>query len=213
MPEFSVDAVLFDLDGTLVDSTASVHRNWKRIAEVLGRAGEDLVGDLHGIPGHQVLRIREPELSEDRVAELNRMLIDGEVSDTADVVPTRGAAELLSLLPPDRWAVVTSGPLRLATARITAAGLPFPRGLITADDVVTGKPDPEPFLLGAAAVGRPAGRCLAVEDAPAGISSARAAGCRVLGVLNTYPTLDADTLPDLSALHIQVSDDGLLISY
>lgn len=213
MPEFSVDAVLFDLDGTLVDSTASVHRNWTRIAQVLGRPGEDLVGELHGIPGHQVLRMREPGLSEDRVAELNRMLIDGEVADTVDVVPTRGAAELLAVLPPAAWAVVTSGPLRLAAARIAAAGLPFPRYLVTADDVRIGKPDPEPFLLGAAAVGHSPGRCLAVEDAPAGISSARSAGCRVLGVLATYPELDADTVPDLGALHVEVTDAGLRVCY
>ena len=210
MPRFSVDAVLFDLDGTLVDSTASVLRNWARLATILGRDGEDLAGHLQGIPGRQVLRMIEPGLSEERIRELDEMLIDGEVADTADVVAAKGAAELLAALPADRWAIVTSGPRRLARARIKVAGLPMPGILITADDVVTGKPDPAPFRLAVERIGHPAERCLAIEDAPAGIASARAAGCRVLGVLTTYPSLEADTVPDLTALSI---DGGLTVAY
>jgi sugar-phosphatase len=213
VPVFTADAVLFDLDGTLVDSTASVHRNWRRIATLLGRDGEDLVGQLQGIPGRQVLRIIEPGLSEERVRELDQALIDGEVADIADVVATKGAADLLSAVPDDRWAIVTSGPRRLALARLTAAGLAVPRTLITADDVVTGKPDPAPFRLAAARLGHRPARCLAIEDAPAGIASARAAGCRTLGVLTTYPRLDADTVPDLTAVSVEVADHRLIITY
>ena len=213
LSRFAVDAVLFDLDGTLVDSTASVRRNWRKIATMLGRDGEDLAGHLQGIPGRQVLRMIEPGLSEQRIRELDQVLIDGEVTDTADVVAAKGAAALLSALPGDRWGIVTSGPRRLARARLDAAGLPVPRILITADDVVTGKPDPAPFRLGATQIGHPPERCLAVEDAPAGIASARAAGCRTLGVLTTYPSLDADTVPDLTALTIDVLDGGLTIAY
>jgi sugar-phosphatase len=213
LPRFTVDAVLFDLDGTLVDSTASVYRNWRRIATILGRDGEDLAGHLQGIPGRQVLRIIEPGLSEERISELDAALIDGEVADTADVVATKGAIDLLSAIPEDRWAIVTSGPRRLARARLAAAGIPAPRTLVTADDVVTGKPDPAPFRLVAARIGHPPERCLAVEDAPAGITSARAAGCRTLGVLTTYPSLDADTVRDLSALTIDATAGGLAVTY
>jgi sugar-phosphatase len=213
LSRFTVGAVLFDLDGTLVDSTASVRRNWRKIATMLGRDGEDLAGQLQGIPGRQVLRMIEPGLSEQRIRELDQVLIDGEVADTSDVVAAKGAIGLLPALPRDRWAIVTSGPRRLARARLNAAGLPVPRVLITADDVVTGKPDPEPFRLAAARIGHPPERCLAVEDAPAGIASARAAGCRTLGVLTTYPSLDADTVPDLTALTIDVVDGGLAITY
>jgi sugar-phosphatase len=195
LSRFTVDAVLFDLDGTLVDSTASVLRNWRRIATILGRDGEDLVGQLQGIPGREVLRIIEPGLSDHRIRELDQALIDGEVADTSDVVAAKGAADLL------------------ARARLKAAGLPVPRVLITADDVVTGKPDPAPFRLAAAQIGHPPERCLAVEDAPAGIASARAAGCRTLGVLTTYPSLDADTVPDLTALTIDVVAGGLTVTY
>ncbi|GGL97903.1 HAD-IA family hydrolase [Nakamurella endophytica] len=213
MTTLTVDAVLFDLDGTLVDSTASVHRNWAVIARLLGRPGEDLIGDLHGIPARQVLRMRAPDLSEDRLDELHRVVSEGEVAEAGSVVPTPGAAELLAGLPADRWAVVTSGGRRLAAARMAGSGLPAPVAMVTADDVTTGKPDPEPFLLGAAALHRDPSRCLVVEDAPAGVAAARAAGCPVLGLRTTYPSLDADTVADLTAVRIDPQDGGLLVRY
>jgi mannitol-1-/sugar-/sorbitol-6-phosphatase len=213
MPRVLVDAVLFDLDGTLVDSTASVLRNWRRIATMLGRDGEDLVGDRHGVPGRQVLRILEPDLPEERIRELDQALIEGEIADTGDVTATKGARELLAAIPGSRWAVVTSAPLRLAVARLAAAGLPVPAVLVTADDVPAGKPDPAPFRRAAERVGSPAQRCLAVEDAPAGIASARAAGCPTLGVLTTFPELDADTVPDLTAVTVTPTASGLAVSY
>jgi sugar-phosphatase len=213
MTQVFVDAVLFDLDGTLVDSTASVMRNWRRIAAMLGRDGEDLVGDLHGIPGRQVLRMIEPDLSEERIRELDQALIDGEVSDTRDVIPTRGALQLLELIPADRWAIVTSGPRRLALARLRAAGLPIPPVLVTADDVRVGKPDPAPYQLGARLMQRSPERCLVIEDAPAGITAARAAGSPALGVLTTFAALDADTVKDLTAVAVEVTPDGLVVTY
>ncbi len=213
MTQVLADAVLFDLDGTLVDSTASVVRNWRRIATLLGRPGEDLVGDRHGIPGRQVLRVIEPDLPEERIRELDQALIDGEVADTRDVVPTTGAQQLLEAVPPDRWAIVTSGPRRLALARLGAAGLPVPAVLVTADDVRVGKPDPEPFLLAARHLGLPPQRCLVVEDAPAGITAARAAGCQVLGVLTTFPALDADTVDDLTAVTVEATGAGLIVTF
>jgi len=154
MTHVFADAVLFDLDGTLVDSTASVLRNWRRIAALLDRDGEDLVGEKHGIPGRQVLRMIEPDLSEERIRELEQALIEGEVADTRDVIPTRGAVDLLEAVPADRWAIVTSAPRRLALARLRAAGLPVPPIMVTADDVQEGKPHPEPFQLGARHLGR-----------------------------------------------------------
>jgi sugar-phosphatase len=213
MPQVSADTVLFDLDGTLVDSTASVMRNWRRIAAMLGRDGEDLVGDLHGIPGRQVLRMIEPDLSDERIHELDQALIDGEVADTRDVIATRGALQLLEVIPADRWAIVTSGPRRLALARLRAAGLPVPPVLVTADDVRVGKPDPAPYQLAARLMERSPERCLVIEDAPAGIAAARAAGCPALGVLTTFPALDADTVKDLSAVAVEVTADGLVVTY
>jgi sugar-phosphatase len=207
------EALLIDLDGTLVDSTASVLRNWARIATMLGREGEDILGGRHGIPGRQVLRTIEPGLSEERIRELDRALLEGEISDTRDVTATKGALPLLEALPRDRWAIVTSGTRRLALARLGAAGLPVPSVMVTADDVSEGKPDPAPFLLAARQLGWPAERCLAIEDAPAGIAAARAAGCLTLGVLTTFAALDATTVPDLSAVAVEVTADGLIVTY
>ena len=213
MSRLVVDHVLFDLDGTLVDSTASVRRNWARIATLIGRPGHDLVGDRHGIPGHQVLRTVAPELSEARIRELDQSLIDGEVSDTGDVTATAGAATLLSAIPPDRWSIVTSAPRRLAVTRLAAARLPVPPVMVTADDVRIGKPDPAPFLLAVDRLGSVPSRCLVIEDAPAGISAARAAGCPALGVLTTFAHLDADTVADLTAVTVVPTAEGLAIAY
>jgi sugar-phosphatase len=207
------DALLLDLDGTLVDSTASVVRNWARIAVMLGREGEDILRGRHGMPGRQVLRTVEPALSEERIRELDRALLEGEATDTRDVTATKGALLLIDALPADRWAIVTSGSRRLALARLRAAGLPVPAVMVTADDVREGKPDPAPFLLAARQLGWAAERCLAIEDAPAGIASARAAGCPTLGVLTTFDALDADTVADLSAVTVAVTADGLIVTY
>ena len=110
----------------------------------------------------------------------------GESDDTDGVVALPGAASLLESLPADRWAVATSGSRRLATTRLAHGGLPLPRVLVTAEDVERGKPDPQPYLAAAAALGAEPSRCLVVEDAPAGIAAGKAAGAAVLAVTTTF---------------------------
>jgi sugar-phosphatase len=171
--------LLFDNDGVLVDSDAAVAASWSRwalehdldpaavLAVVHGRRAADTVADL---------------VAEDRRAAAAELIDRYELEDAGTVPAVAGAADLLAALPPDVWAVVTSGTPALATARLTAAGLPLPGAMVTGHDVRTGKPDPEGYLLGARLLGVPPEETVVVEDAPAGIAAGRAAGARVVGV-------------------------------
>ncbi len=213
MTTLLVQAVLFDLDGTLVDSTASVNRNWVRVADHMGWDRLEVVGRFHGMTGAQAVRAVDPNLPEDEVQRLNSMLIEGETRDTSDVVAVPGAARALESLPLDRWTIVTSCSMGLALARLGAAGLPPHNQMVTSEDVVRGKPDPEPFALGAARLGFAAADCLAVEDAPAGLDSARAAGCQVVGVRTSHADLPGLTVADLSVVDFQVVGDGIRVTF
>jgi mannitol-1-/sugar-/sorbitol-6-phosphatase len=208
---FSVDAVLFDLDGTLVDSSASVARAWRRVATEVGVPIEQFEPYLHGIPAPQVFALVTPWLPGSRISQLTDRMLAEQAADIGDVAAQPGALAALANLPASRWAIVTSGDRRLAPARIGAAGLPAPRVLITTDDVVVGKPDPACYLLGAKRLGYPPDRCLVVEDAPAGIASAMAAGMTVLGVLTTYEALDGVpvSVPDLSFVDLRADRHGV----
>jgi sugar-phosphatase len=116
----------------------------------------------------------------------NREIERREIADVEDVKPLPGAAELLRALPPDRWAVVTSGTRPLAEARLRAAGLPLPKHLVTSSDIARGKPDPEPYLKGAGKLGLAASDCVVIEDAGAGVRSGKAAGARVIGLRTSH---------------------------
>jgi mannitol-1-/sugar-/sorbitol-6-phosphatase len=198
MTTWLVDAILFDLDGTLVDSTASVERSWRQLADKIGRPFPEIEPYIHGIPVAQVMAMLEPEMSAERVDELRVFMVESESADTVDVVAQPGAHEVLAALPRDRVAIVTSGGVKLSSARIAAAGLGRPDLVVTADDVTIGKPDPAPYLMGAKLLGFPPERCLVVEDAPPGVESARAAGCPVVGVLTTHASLDAPSVRSLA---------------
>ncbi len=210
---FRVDAVLFDIDGTLVDSTAAVPRTWTTWAAE------------HDIDADQILRVCHGRRTEDTagmflpaeqhaaaVAELEQL----ELADLDDVRALPGTQSLLPRLPADRWAAVTSGSRELMRTRLTAAGLPIPEVLVSAEAVEAGKPDPEGYLKAAAALGRDIRRCLVVEDAPAGIQAGRAAGARVLAVATSHPASElrsADAvIPDLTACELELTSDGVIVS-
>lgn len=203
------DAVLFDLDGTLVDSTASVVRSWRRFAEHFDVSMEALHAN-HGQPARTLVSLLLPA---DRHAEALAHVTDLEVTDAVGLHPIRGAAEFFASVPPQRRAIVTSGSVPIATARLAAAGYDRPAVFVTVDDVVNGKPNPEPFLLAAERLGVDPARCLVVEDAPAGIAAARAAGCAVLALTGTTAEeeLTADLVVDgLDAVRLEVAESGAL---
>ena len=212
MTTWLVDAILFDLDGTLVDSTASVERSWRQLADKIGRPFPEIEPYIHGMPVAQVMAMLEPEMSAERVDELRVFMVESESADTVDVVAQPGAHEVLAALPRDRVAIVTSGGVKLSSARIAAAGLGRPDLVVTADDVTIGKPDPAPYLMGAKLLGFPPERCLVVEDAPPGVESARAAGCPVVGVLTTHASLDAPSVRSLADVQFTPVDGGIEVS-
>jgi mannitol-1-/sugar-/sorbitol-6-phosphatase len=176
--------VLFDLDGVLVDSTPAVSRVWTKWAQRHGFVAEEVVRQAHGRPS--IATIRELLPNADHDAENNEVEA-GELADVDGVIPLPGALELLRALPADRWVIATSCTRALALVRIRAAGLPQPQHLVTSDDVLHGKPSPEPYLRAATSLGADPMRCLVVEDAPAGIRAGKAAGARVLAVRTTAP--------------------------
>jgi sugar-phosphatase len=194
MPNFSCSAILFDLDGVLIDSTRSVSRQWHMWAVENAIDPETVLAFAHGVRSIEVIRQLAPHL--DAVAETIR-LEKREAEDTDGVAVMPGAAELLRAIPLDRWCVVTSGTRHLATSRLRLGNLPLPEVLVSADEVVNGKPDPEPYLKGAQLLGMNPEECLVIEDAPAGIRSAHAGGMKVIAITSTFP---ADELQEADAV-------------
>jgi len=184
MTTFRCSAILFDLDGVLVDSTRSVERQWRIWARERGIDGDKVMTVGHGVRAVDVIRAVAPHL--DAEAEV-RKLESREADDRDGVVVMPGAVELVRAIPEGRWCVVTSGTRHLATERLRLVGIPLPKVLVAADDVAQGKPHPEPYLKGAQLLGANPAECLVIEDAPAGIRSAHAGGMKVIALTSTYP--------------------------
>jgi sugar-phosphatase len=176
------DAILFDLDGVLVDSNTIVERHFLAWAARHELAIGQFSADHHGLTTVETIRLVAPHL--DAIAEA-LALETGEADDTEGLVAYAGAHRLLTALPGGRWAIATSGTRRTASARLAHLGLPLPAVLVTADDVTRGKPAPDPYLLAAKRLGVDPQRCVVIEDAPAGVAAARAAGARVVAVTTT----------------------------
>lgn len=183
-PPFECRALIFNLDGVLVDSLANAERHWRAWASRHGLAPEEVLPTIHGRRTVETVRKVAPHLNAEAEAEELNLR---ESEDASGVVPVEGAADLLALLSPNKFAIATSSSLRLASARLAEAGLPLPRTIVTADDVRRGKPDPEPYLAAARILGIEPGTCVVVEDAPVGIEAAKAAGMKVVAVETTHP--------------------------
>lgn len=208
MPQLMCEALLFDLDGVLVDSSASIQRTWKKWADRHGIDLTRVMHSAHGVRTIETMRLLVPHLDAEREAA---WLTQAEISDTEGVTATDGALRLLRGLPAGRWAIVTSGTRDLALARLRQAALPEPDVLVSADQVERGKPAPDPYLEGARRIGRSPSSCIVVEDAPAGIASARAAGMRAIGVASTHTRDELDTpfvVRSLSDLEATLSPHG-----
>ena len=175
--------LLFDVDGVLIDSTASYARVWRQWAGHHGLDGDVVVAATHGRRGEDTISEVAPHLNHDTEQALMQRLLAAEI---ANIVAMPGAAGLLAALPPDAWGCVTSGGLRWVTARFQDAGLDLPSVLVTADDVARGKPDPACYLLGATRLGRDPADCLVIEDAVAGLEAGHAAGMQVVGLATTH---------------------------
>ncbi len=182
MLQIACSALLFDMDGVLIDSTPAVARVWTRWAGEHGFDPKEVVRRAHGRPS--ITTIREFLPDADHEME-NREVERREMEDLEGVALLPGAKDLLNRLPAQRWTIVTSSTRPLAEVRLRAAGLPIPPRLITSSDIHNGKPHPEPYLKAAAVLGFPPAECVVVEDVPAGIRSGKAAGAKVVAFTTT----------------------------
>ncbi len=204
MRRFECSAIVFDLDGVLVDSTAFVEQQWRRWARARGLRAEPFLRVCHGRRALETIRLAAPQL--DAEAEVAAFIpVEGSSADAEAIGPLPGAARLLAALPPWSWGVATSGPRAAAGSRLRRAGLSLPPVLVCAEDVARGKPSPDVYLKAARDLGISPADCLVMEDAPAGIQAARAAGMPVIAVTTTHrpDQLPADICTrDLAGVHL-----------
>lgn len=176
--------MLFDLDGTLVDSRECIEHVWREWAAARGRDYRDFLRVAHGRRTSETVRLVAPEPD----ARAESAVLDAmEAVESRGLAPFPGAQDLLAAIPAGRSAIVTSGSVPVATLRLRAAGIAPPAVFITAGDVRRGKPDPEGYLLAARRLALDAADCVVVEDSPTGIAAGKAAGMRVVAVATTYP--------------------------
>jgi sugar-phosphatase len=209
--------ILFDNDGVLISSIGSVIRSWRKWCAIYGIPNPDAYEVPHGVRARDLIQQLRPDLDETQVDQALRVIEDIEIADTADLKVLPGVRSLLAGLPPERWAIVTSGTRRLVDGRLAAANLPVPARIITADMVTHGKPHPEPYQRGAHLLGFSNEDCIVVEDTPTGVAAGLAAGSRVLAVLGTHSAqeLSAATwiIPSLDYLQVTEKDGALHLHF
>jgi len=226
MTQIVCKGLLIDMDGVLVDSTPAVARVWARWAARHNMDPHGIVKAAHGRTSITTIRELLPSATPETHRAEDRWMEESEIEDLADVVALPGAQSLLACISPSQFAVVTSATRTLAEVRLRAAGVwQFVKNLVSASDIQRGKPDPEPYLKGAALLGFAPQNCVVIEDAPSGTRSGKAAGARVIAIRTT--TDDAElrsaganwiindcssirVLPDSSpvSLHLELLDDS-----
>jgi sugar-phosphatase len=203
------------MDGVLVSSIESVKRCWTQWAVMYGVDPAYALSITHGRRAIDTVRTLRPDIDPQKGL---KDIEDIEVLDVGDTKLLPGAIALLNKIPKDHWTIVTSASRRLTTARLTAANLPRPAKMVTADDVTVGKPDPEPYRRGAEILGFTPQECIVVEDAPSGAKAGRAAGSRVLGVAGLYTVENLFDVTDwcvksLEDVDVAVEGEWLRISF
>ncbi|MEH8197125.1 HAD-IA family hydrolase [Aeromonas allosaccharophila] len=205
-----VAALLLDMDGTLVCSTGDVEKVWRLWCQHHQLAPEPVLAMCHGMRSWEVIRALAPQLDVAREAvRLDELEMEHTGGDAI-----AGAGELLRRLLPRCWAIVTSASERVARHRLNGAALPLPAVLVGAETVTKGKPDPEPYLMGAARLGVAPEHCLVFEDAPAGIESALRAGCTVVQVGGDAPLNPAvvAVIHDWREVKVELGETSLLVT-
>jgi sugar-phosphatase len=204
--------VLFDMDGILISSLGSVERSWTKWARTRGIDPVYAISIAHGRRAIETVAQLRPDL--DSAAEL-KIIEDLEVEDNDGLTVLPGVHNLLAALPKDAWTVVTSATERLARVRLAAAGILVPDRIITADQVKLGKPNPEPFLAGAALLGIPPAQCVVFEDSASGAKAGRAAGCTVIATIFSHSVESLAAahylVPDLRHVQVERDADGLAV--
>ncbi len=203
------------MDGILISSLGSVERSWTKYAGLRQVDPELAISLAHGRRAVETIAALRPDLDPD--AEL-KVIEDIELADGEGIRVLPGVLKLINELPMDRWTVVTSATDRLARMRLATAGIPVPEGLVTAEHVEQGKPDPAPFLAGAALLGFAAEDCVVFEDSSSGVVAGRAAGCTVIGTTFSHAAESLAAahylIPDLTAVAVTASDgQGIVLRF
>jgi sugar-phosphatase len=204
--------ILFDMDGILISSLGSVERSWTAWARMRGIEPERALSVAHGRRAIETVSFLRPDL--DSEAEL-KVIEDLEVADNEGLHVLPGVLDLLATLPAARWTVVTSATERLARVRMAAGGLPVPARMVTANQVTRGKPNPEPFLAGAALLGFKPETCVVFEDSSSGARAGRAAGCTVIATTFSHPVESLAAahylVRDLTDVHAEADAEGITL--
>ncbi len=208
--------VLFDMDGILISSLSSVERSWTKWANLRGIDPAYALANIHGRRAIESVAELRPDL--DPVQELN-LIEDIELADGKDITVLPGVKELIAALPRDRWTVVTSATVRLAGMRLAAAGFNVPERMVTAETVNEGKPNPAPFLAGAALLGYSPAECLVFEDSASGVAAGCAAGCQVVATTFSHEAEHLECanylLTDLTGVIVSIlpNNEGLALQF